>query len=131
MGNDLTDNLRKKSIHDLRVMAQAFGVTDVFQKDQAHLIQEIEIKHKPVTTKVELPPLPAYDPRIMSKTPAKRSSVVELTEILKPFIILGLKLTFDDNGERWMMRYGNRTDEGTMRMPLRHALGAARQLLAG
>ena len=131
MATELADNLRKKSIHDLRVMAQAFGVNDVFQKDQAHLIQDIELKHKPSTPKIELPPLPAYDARLMKKPPSKKSSVLDLTELMKPYLTSGLKLTFDDNGERWMMRFGERNDEGTMRMPLRSVLECARKLLAG
>jgi len=127
----LSDNLRKKSIHDLRVMAQAFGVHDVFEKDQAHLLQEIELKHRPAQPKIELPPLPAYDSRLMSKPPSKRSNCEELVPLMEPYIAKGLKLSFDDNGEHWFMRFGQRTDEGTMRMPLRSVLDCARRLLNG
>lgn len=124
----LADNLRKKSIHDLRVMAQAFGIADVFSKDQIHLIQEIELKHKPMQPKAELPPLPVYDSRLMTKPPAKKSSVMELTELLTPYIERGLKIGFDENAEHWFMRLGQRTDEGTMRMPLRSVLNCARRM---
>lgn len=129
MEQTLTDNLRKKSIHDLRVMAQAFGINDVFSKDQAHLIQEIEIKHKPVQAPVLLPPLPAYDARLMTKPPSKRSSAEELVPLLEPYIALGLMVSFDDNGERWFMRAGAKTDEGTMRMPMRGVVECARRLM--
>lgn len=129
MEQALTDNLRKKSIHDLRVMAQAFGINDVFSKDQAHLIQEIELKHKPVQIVVQLPPLPAYDARLMTKPPSKRSNAEELVPLLESYIALGLKLSFDDNGERWFMTCGKRNDEGTMRMPLKAVVECARRLL--
>lgn len=121
--------LRKKSIHDLRVMAQAFGVNDVFSKDQVHLIQEIELKHKPVQVAVQLPPLPAYDARLMNKPPSKRSNAEELVPLLEPYIVLGLKLSFDDNGERWFMSCGKRNDEGTMRMPLKAVVECARRVM--
>lgn len=126
----LAGDLRKKSIHDLRVVAQAFGVNDVFSKDQAHLIQEIELKHRPVHVAAVLPPLPAYDARLMTKPPSKRSNAEELVPLLEPYIALGLKVTFDDNGERWFMTCGKRNDEGTMRMPLKGVVECARKLLA-
>lgn len=128
----LPETLCKKSIHELRVMAQAFGVHDVFEKDAAHLVQEIELKHAPtIAPQVALPPIPVYDARLMTKPPSRRSSIEELVPLLEPYITLGLKLTFDDVGERWFMVCGKRTDEGTMRMPLRHVVDAARRMMNG
>lgn len=127
----LTESLAKKSIHQLRAMAQAFGINDIFEKDARHLIQEIELKHAPtVRAPVQLPPLPAYDARLMTKPPSKRSNCEDLVALMKPYITLGLKFSFDENGERWFMALRDRRDEGTMRMPLRHVVDAARRLLA-
>lgn len=126
----LATSLRKKSIHELRVMAQAFGVHDVFEKDHAHLVQEIELKHAPtIAPKINLPPMPTYDARLMTKPPSKRSSAEELVPMMEPYIALGLKLSFDDNGERWFMVWSKRTDEGTMRMPLKSVVECARRMM--
>lgn len=131
MPDSLHETLREKSIHDLRIMAQAFGVNDVFSKDKNNLIQEIVIKHAPVAAPaVALPPVPAYDARLMSKNPSKVSNPDELMELIRPYAELGLRFQFTDNGERWQMRFGERTDEGTMRMPLKTVIGCARRLLA-
>ena len=125
----MNPELLKKSVHDLRIMAQAFGVTDIFEKDQNRLIQDIELKQQnSFTPPVQLPPRPAYDGRLMTATPSQTSSPLELTELLEPHIILGLKLWFQD--EHWFMKCGKREDSGTLRQPLRTILGCAEKVLS-
>jgi len=109
-------------------MAQSFGVNDIFEKDAKRLIQEIEIKQqKLIPPKVQLPSMPVYDARLMSKPPARRSNAMEITNLLEPYITMGLKLNLTE--ERWYMQYGSKTDEGTMRMPPRIVLKCAERLM--
>lgn len=120
----MDQELRKKSVHDLRTIAQSFGVTDIFEKDAVHLAQEIELKQqKLIPPPLVLPPPPDYDARLMTKPPARRSSMSEITDLLAPYIKIGLKLTFDN--EHWYMHSGVKNDCGTIRMPLRNILDCA------
>lgn len=122
--------LRERSIHELRGMAQAFGVNDIFEKDAAHLIQEIELRQvKLVPPATPLPPLPQYDARLMNKPPSKRSMPDDVVTLLAPYITQGLRFTMDDNAETWTMQRGKVVDTGTMRMPMRHLLDAARRVM--
>lgn len=120
--------LQKKSIHDLRVMAQAFGVPDIFEKDALHLIQEIELKQQKIfEPKQALPPKPEYDARLMTRTPTHKSSMLEITNMLKPHIAMGLRLKFDH--EHWQMNFRVKEDSGSMRMPLRDVLLCAERIM--
>ena len=121
--------LRHKSIHELRGMAQAFGISDIFEKDAIKLSQEIELKQQSlIPPPVVLPPRPEYDSRLMTKPPSRRASMGDITDLLEPYIMRGLKLTFDE--EHWFMANGVKNDTGTIRMPLRHVLDAARRVMA-
>lgn len=123
--------LRKKSLTELRGIAQSFGVADIFQKDKPQLVQAIEMKQAGIAPapKVEIAK-PAYDARLMTKPPSRRSDQQEVEELLQPYIQRGLLLSFDEHGERWFMRFDKKTDEGTMRMPLRHVLLCANKVMA-
>lgn len=122
--------LHTKSLHELRGVAQAFGVSDVFRKDAVHLAQEIELKQQAMIPKVvALPPRPQYDARLMTKTPSRRSSEADIESLLREHIALGLRLSFDE--ENWHMQYGNKTDGGTLRMPLRVVLQCAEKIMRG
>lgn len=122
--------LRDRSIHELRGMAQAFGVHDVFSKDQAHLIQEIELKQQNLAPgKIPLPPLPQYDARLMTKPPSKRSTGDAAMLCMEPYIAQGLRFSIDDNAETWSMQSGKVVDTGTMRMPLRQLIECARRVM--
>jgi hypothetical protein len=124
----MANELRYKSIHDLRGMAQAFGITDIFEKDVIRLSQEIELKQKElIPAPVPLPPRPEYDARLMDKPPGRRASMEEMLDLLEPYIIRGLKVTFDE--EHWFMHSGVKNDTGTIRMPLKHVLEAARKVM--
>lgn len=126
VGTELSD----KSLSDLRVIAQSYGVADIFEKDKNNLLQEIEIKQqKFYRPEVELPPKPVYDMRLASAGPSERTDYEEINEVMLPYIEMGLKLRFDE--ERWYMSYNSRTDEGTIRMPLRTVMRCADMLISG
>ena len=120
--------LANKSLVELRGIAQSFNIADIFQKDQRPLIQAIEIKQQDLipAPKIEIPK-PEYDARLMTKPPSKRSDQQEIEELLAPYIAKGLRVTFDH--ERWYMAHGKRTDEGTLRMPMRVVLRCADKIL--
>jgi len=124
----VADELRQKSIHELRGIAQSFGITDIFEKDAVRLAQEIELKQvKLVPPPPILPEKPQYDARLMTKPPARISKPMEITELLEPYIVLGLKVRMDE--ERWYFAYGEKTDEGPLRMPPRNILICAEKIM--
>lgn len=124
-------DLRTKSVHDLRIIAQSFSVADIFEKDAVHLAQEIELKQqKLIPPPVILPPQPEYDARLMTKLPANRASPMEVTDLLTPYLEMGMKLSFDENAEHWTMSSGKKADTGTLRMPLRAILHCAAKVVA-
>lgn len=120
--------LNNKSIHELRGMAAAYGVPDVFQKDAKQLIQAIELKQTDLIAPIiPLPPRPEYDARLMTKIPSKRSNVAEIEEILAPLVKQGMHLRFDE--ESWYVSHGKKNDCGSIRIPLRHVLYAAEKVM--
>lgn len=123
--------LRKKSMTELRAIAQGYGVSDIFTMDTAQLVQAIEAKQKSMAPefKVEIPK-PEYDPRIMTKIPARVSEQGVIERLLEPYIARGLTLTFPEP-ETWAMSCGKRNDTGTMRMPPRIVLMCADKVLNG
>lgn len=123
--------LRSKSIHQLRGIAQSFGVNDIFSKDANHLIQEIELKQQALTPPPAPPiPKPEYDARLMNKPPAKRSLPLDAVEALREHIARGLLFEMDENAETWTMSYNLRRDTGTLRMPLRTLIQVANRVMA-
>lgn len=115
--------LEQRSLSEIRGIAQSLGIPDIFSKDAKHLLQDISLKRDLATKpKITLPPLPPFDARMMDKSPSRRSNPKEIVEVLEPYIKLGLKLSFDEHGERWYARYGERTDEAPTRMPLRQII---------
>ncbi len=122
--------LAKKSLTELRGIAQSFGVTDIFQKDILQLVQAIEMKQQAIAPmpKVEIP-RPEYDARLMTKPPSKKSDQEQLESLLAPHIARGLHFSVDENAEWWSMSHGKKTDEGTMRMPLKIVLRCAEKVM--
>lgn len=121
--------LKTKSIHDLRTIAQSFGIADIFSKDKDRLLHEIELKQQSIAVqpKVEIEK-PVYDARLMTKPPAKMFTEDEAREILKPYIEVGMRLTFPQP-EVWELSFATKKDSGSMRMPLRVFLGCAERLI--
>lgn len=119
-----------KTLTELRGIAQSFGVADIFQKDDKQLLQEIAFKQKEMAPKPVIDvPLPSYDARLMTKPPSKQSSQSDAQEAMQPYIAQGLHFAIDFNGERWEMAYGKKTDEGTLRMPLRTLIHCAKRIM--
>lgn len=120
--------LQNKSLIELRGIAQSLGVADVFQKDHAQLLQAIEIKQQAVlpVPKLEIP-RPEYDARLMSKPPSRKSNQADIEQLLVPYVSRGLHLKFDE--ERWYMQHGKKTDEGTLRMPLKIVMRCAEKVM--
>jgi hypothetical protein len=122
-------DLDNKSIHDLRMMAQSFGVTDLTSKTKKQLIQAIELKQFGLLPEPEvIIPKPEYDARLMTRPPSKMSIEDDILKILDPYIKMGLHVDFPDE-ESWRMRHGKREDNGTKRMPLRIVLGCAERIM--
>jgi hypothetical protein len=121
--------LLKKSLTDLRAIAQSYSIPDIFQKTNIQLIQAIELKQQDMLPKhVTEIPKPEYDARLMLKPPARMSNRALIEEALQPYIERGLHVSFDD--ETWSMKFGKRSDTGTLRQPLRNILQCAGKVLA-
>lgn len=121
--------LHKKSIHDLRAIAQSYAIPDIFAKTQAQLIQAIELKQQDMVPKVDNTIMrPEYDARLMTKPPARLSNQATIMEILDEHIKRGLHITFPEP-ERWHMQWGKKEDTGTIRMPLRTVLKCAENIM--
>ena len=121
--------LRAKSLHQLRAIAQGYGVPDIFAKDMNQLIQAIELKQIDMVPDVAPPiPRPEYDARLMSKPPSKSSNQSDILALLEPHIQRGLHITFPEL-ERWHMRHGKKEDTGTTRMPLRVVMDCADRIM--
>lgn len=120
--------LEDKTIVELRAIAQGYGVDNIFRMKKNELVQAIRLKQEPETpdSVINIPP-PDYDRRIANKPPAKLSTRTKIEEILARHVQVGLNLSFDE--ERWYMTYQGRTDEGTLRMPLRVVLRCADKLM--
>ena len=122
--------LDNKTIPELRAIAEGYGIPDLFSKDKAELLQAIRGKQTasiPVPVFVE-PVQNDYDSRLMTKRPAKETTQAVAVEILADYVRQGLELTFPEP-DRWSMRYKDRTDSGTMRMPPRTMLYCANKLM--
>ena len=124
-------NNKRQSLTELRGIAAALGARWTFQDDDARLRQIIALKQSeiappPEVPKFQLPP----DHRIRTTPPAKESSEEYLMELLAPHIAFGMQFSVDEENGWWEMRYGERSDSGTMRQPPRVIAECARKLMA-
>lgn len=115
--------LEAETLTRLRALAQSLGHKNPFGEDRVKLIQYIQLQQEQTTPKREPVPPVEYDARLMTKPPAKKSTVNELEILLEPYKKRGLHVRYDE--ERWYFRYDRRTDEGPLRMPLRSVLRCA------
>lgn len=123
-------SLKNKTIHEIRAIAQGFGIPDLFSKDKDQLLQAISLKQDAMIPEPPIHiPAPQYDARLMTKPPSKKSAQEEVMELLAPHLANGLRIEFDGE-EQWSMGFGKKTDAGTLRMPLRHVLMCANKLMA-
>ena len=123
-------SLEDKNIHELRAIAEGYGVGDLFSLPQNKLIREIR-KSQDVRAKEIVPemPKPEYDPRIRNKPPAKVCDQESILRYLEPYISRGLIVGFPEP-ERWHMRYNKKEDSGTMRMPPRVVIKCAERVMS-
>lgn len=122
-------SLENKSVTELRGMAQAFGVPDIFGKTAAQLRDAIEARTEKMAAEA-LPPIPErlpYDARLLITHKDKTFQPTALVALLERHILTGLSLRFDE--ESWHMSYRGMTDCGSLRMPIRHAYAAAEKLM--
>lgn len=123
--------LESKSLTELRGMAQAFGISDIFAKTVTQLRDAIEAKTERMAAE-SLPAAPErapYDARLMITHKDRTFQPTALVALLERHITIGLSLRFDP--ESWHMSYRGRSDCGSLRMPIRHAVDAAERLIRG
>lgn len=121
--------LKNRSIHQLRQIADGYGIANVFSKDANQLIQAIEAKQTDMVRDVSQPiPRPEYDARLMLKPPSKSSDEREVLNLLQGHISKGLHIEFPEV-DRWHMKWGVKEDTGNMRVPLRVILDCADRLM--
>jgi hypothetical protein len=121
--------LENKSLHQLRAIAQSFGVKDIFTLEANKLIQEIGLKQQALMPAVDIvPPRPDYDMRILGMNKRDHHSREVVTALLQPLIDKGLKLEFID-GETWQVSFDKKTDTGSLKLPLRVILVCAEKVL--
>jgi hypothetical protein len=121
--------MRNKSVHELRGIAQSFGIADIFSKDAAQLIQAIELKRTEMIPKAEIVvPKPEYDAKLMTKPPSRKTDRQEIERYLQPYIARGLRLSFPEP-EVWAMECGKKNDTGSIRMPIRVVLQCADKVI--
>lgn len=120
--------LETKSLHQLRQIAQGYGIADIFAKTDTQLRQAIGLKQQEMQPKATPEPVKIpYDARLMTRPPSKICTPETLRELLDTHIKQGLHITFTD--EEWFMSCGKKTDTGTLRQPLRNVLECANRLL--
>jgi hypothetical protein len=122
-------SLRDKSLHELRAIAQGYGVEKLFQLSADKLIQEIELAQEEMlpTPQIDVP-MPQYDARLMTRAPSRKTNRVDVEEALRPYIMLGLKVEWI-NDEEFIFKCGVKEDTGTLRQPLRAVLRQASGVL--
>lgn len=119
----------KKTIHELRAIAQSKGIKFSFSDDVLALSQKISLVNeamKPIE-RVEIP-RPEYDSKLRNKPPGKMCTQEDMLSRLQPYITRGLMVTFP-YPEIWKMKCGMKEDTGNMRMPPKVMLDAADRLM--
>jgi len=122
--------MNKKSLTELRGIAQAIGCDFTFADDAKHLQQKISLKQEEFNPPP--PPIMIYAPddqRMRTKPPTKISNEQAVRELLDPLIQRGLRLTFTEDGQQFIVKYGDKTDTGTLRQSPRVILQVAQKVL--
>jgi hypothetical protein len=126
----MTVPIANKSIHELRGIAQGYGVSgNIFGMTANELLQAIDGKQKELTPKpvINIPP-PEYDGRLRHSPPSESSDESEIKELLKPYTDIGMRLAFP-YPETFHISWNNREDTGNIKQPLRIILQCAQQLM--
>ena len=120
-------SLKDKSLTELRNIAQVIGIPDIFEKSSGQLLQLIEAAELGKTVDpIEMPP--AFVGLTNERRLAPLLDPSTVVDMLAPWIKIGLKVRLE--GDRWYLANGERTDEGSMRMPLRHVWQCAEKLMS-
>lgn len=121
--------LEKKSITELRGLAQSIGCKYSWSDEKNILIQKIQLKQNEALPKpkIEIKYEQPNDQRLRTLPPSKVSDEQTIREMLEPLIAIGLK--FDVIGNEWFMRHGIKEDSGNLRQPPRHILRAAERIM--
>ncbi len=115
--------LDKKTLTELRTIAQGLGVTGIFSKSLAQLKQDIQQKHTDLIPQEKIVVPVEY--RTLST--GNMCNKDELMEQLQPYISRGLKVVIGE--EMWKFSFGKKNDSGTLSMPMRIALKKAAEIL--
>jgi hypothetical protein len=118
-----------KSIHELRAIAQGYDIPNLFSMGEKELNQAISAKQADMIPKPKIEiPRPEYDGRLRMRPPSKSSSQHDILALLKPFIDIGLKVSFP-HPEQFHMSFDKKEDTGSIKQPLRAILGCAEQVI--
>ena len=117
----------KKSLTELRGLAQSMGVKWSFGDDHASLKQKIaqrqtDLLPPPIQPVIAQPD----DQRMRTLPPSKVSSEDMVRQLLEPYIARGLNVSFEN--DHFHFRYKERTDCGTLRQPPRVIVGCAARM---
>lgn len=121
-------SLDKKSITELRNIAQGLGVADIFSKSRAHLLQDITIKSAAMASHDTSTQARTEYIVVQDKHGVADDASDVLMQALKPLIDRGLRVRISDG--MWHYSCAGRTDSGTLTMPIRVALKKAHEILS-
>jgi len=121
--------LNDKSLTELRGMYSAMGGNVNFSDTKTVLVTKINLRisdrmPKPEVIQTAVP----EDQRLRTVAPAANMDQAEVVATLQPLIDAGLRLTFPAH-DQWMMQHLNKTDSGSLRVPLRVIVGCAREVM--
>lgn len=114
--------MTKKTIHQLRKIAQDKGVPFNFSDDTLALSQKITMVDDALASKPEVPPVVI----INNVAPSTLCTQEQVLEMLAVYRDMGVHVTFSE--DTWHMRRGAVEDSGTMHMPAHTILRAAEKL---
>lgn len=118
-------SLERKSLTELRGIAQAMGLAPRWDLGKEHLLQEIKLH---TGSKIEQPekPIQVNITGVPDNTPLTTDMV---EKALKDFCPLGLHLSFPDE-RTWAMECNGKKDSGTMAMPIWNVIQCARSVVS-
>ncbi len=117
-------SLEKKSLTQLRSIAQSMGIVPDFADDKAQLLQKIA---EYTTEKVAEPVRPV---QVNINYPAESNVLTQemIQEAVKPFQDFGLRVSFPD-ARTWEMHCNDKHDSGTMAMSLWSVVQCAKSVI--
>jgi hypothetical protein len=117
-------SLQKKSLTELRSLAQNMGMLPRLDIGKEHLIQEIQ---NYAGAKIMTPPRP-IEINIKNESANPLVTPEQVEKALDGFKQLGLSVTFPDK-DTWEISCNTRKDSGSMYIPLFAIIGCAKELV--